>query len=925
MSVFRFPAALLLVLAVASSDAAAPTNAAALTGAESSCRDTIAKSVTRYAASAGKAVVRCHQRRSSGARGLDVNCNDVAQADGDGRLDSVRARVMADVLTRCSDISTLLDDYQSCPAPASSVDDGGATAGIDDAAELTLCLLALGDAHAASLGDSAQGLPPERILDPLRKCQGALGKGTGRIVRSIMRERRRCQARDDDSGGDGGYACDSSDPRGRIQRALASFAKKTAPQCDFAPEVLGQLDACSSDSTGLLECASTSAAQHGAALIREAYSLSAVSTTTTTLPTVTTTTLAGTGCGDTFPQCDGSCPVGSDCVVSGSSCACVEDGTGPCAPATIRRSIYSKFSTEVDSVTSLNAGWSGLGFDIDVPDGSSDTVDVTCDENCENCSVSLKTEVNDPRSNCRCTSDSTISCTEVNGSDPTNCGGLDPTCRCYFGAPLAISAGGNPACVAIRIRSDYDGTMNLRTGEWSDGMHLAAVVYLGLDAQRPCPTCEGDPVPNDGVRGGTCNGGVGSGACDANGVHPVYGSPSNDCLPLAAANISGTGLLIDLALSTSEVSLPAALPCETPNGELCPCRTCTGNSLLACSSDAQCAANGAGTCTATGGAGVRLNQCDGFQCSANSTCTTGPVDMYCDGKLYPDGSGYIPCTNDSDCSSGSAGSCTIPALRRCFPDPITYTGIPDRYEPTKVSAFCVAPTSNPAINLATGLPGPGALLLTVDHDIRCQSDPSLVYEFPSGANCGDINTTTTTLLPLPGCDEALSPVCGGVCPLGQVCSDSGGTCACTGIPLPSCGDATAPLCGGLCADPSQVCLDNEGSCECMVLTLPQCTGAAAPVCGGLCPNGEICTSVGNDCECGAIGVPGCGTAISPTCAGVCDVGQVCIADGGSCGCLQLPVPTCAESTLPLCLGTCTLGSLCGDIGGACGCTPLPIP
>jgi hypothetical protein len=476
-----------------------------------------------------------------------------------------------------------------------------------------------------------------------------------------------------------------------------------------------------------------------------------------------------------------------------------------------------------------------------------------------------------------------------------------------------------------RIREDYSGTMNLRTGEWSDRLKLAAVVYLGLDKLHPCPTCDGDPVPNDGVRGGTCSGGVSSGSCDANGTHAAFGATSWDCLPETASNVSGTGLLINLNSTPDTVSMNATLPCDTPAGGECPCRTCSGNGNLGCNSDAECAAGGFGTCTVGGGAGVRLNMCTGFACSASGSCTTGPIDRYCDGNTMPDGRGFLPCSTNSDCSTGT---CSVLDLRRCFPDPITASGAPDPAVPTSGALFCIAPTSNPAINLAAGLPGPGKLELTFEADLRCKSDPNLVYEFPSGANCvGSEATTTTTLLPLPECGDATAPVCGGVCPVGQTCGANGAVCECTGLPLPTCADATSPVCGGVCADTNKICMDNGGTCACQIPTLPQCSGATSPTCGGVCPTGELCTDVGGSCECGAPGAPPCGSALYPSCAGLCDVGSVCLPNtsGSSCGCVATPLPTCAQSTTPLCGGTCAVGSLCQAVGNACQCTTIPIP
>jgi len=909
-----------------------PSPVAALTSAEISCRDEMADEVSRYVLSAAKAMTSCHQRRSAGTRPLEVNCNAVDEADPAGKLGPRRAAARRAILAACSGADSLLVGDVACPDPAASSDNGGVSTGLDDFVEVGDCLIALAHAHAQAWTRDSQGNPPERLLDPLRKCQSKLGKGVSRLAKTIARERRRCQKAVDASGGGADYGCEGIDARGRIAKTSSRFADQMAAACPFSPEVIAKLDACAGDAESLIACAEASADTHVSELIRGVYEWPAneetttttTSTTTTTHPTVTTTTLPGTACGDTFPQCNGSCAAGTECVADGSGCNCVATGSGPCAPATIIRRIHAKYGP-VPSVTMLSTGWSGSAHDVDIPDGTGDVIDVSCDENCENCEVSMNVLAGDPASNCRCTSNQQTTCTVINGSDPDSCGSLDPTCRCYFGAPLPLSSGGTPACVVNRIRGQYSGTMNLRTGEWSDRIRLASVVYLGLETTRPCPTCNGDPVPNDGVRGGTCSGGLGGGACDANGVHAAFGATSLDCLPTTAANISGTGLLIDLNSSTGSQSLAATLPCDTPSGELCPCRTCSGNGNLGCSSNAQCAAAGAGTCTVGGGAGVNLNACDNFECAPSGECATGPVDSYCDGALYPDGRGYVPCSGDSDCTASSAGTCNVIDLRRCFPDPISAVGDPDTYHPVDGSLFCIAATSNPTVNLAAGLPGPGKFLLDFDSDIRCQSDRNLLYEFPDGANCDAVSTTTTTLLPLPDCGDAVSPLCGGVCPPGQACADNGGTCACSGLPLPTCEDAVSPICGGVCADSDKICLDNAGTCECQVPTLPQCSGATSPVCGGLCPLGEVCTDVGGTCECGAPGVPQCGSALSPACAGLCDVGSACIDMGGSCGCLALPLPTCAEATTPLCVGTCSVGSYCSAVGSACQCTALPLP
>jgi hypothetical protein len=924
----------LRLIAAACLAASLPSPASALTQGEVNCRGTLARSLASYESTVHKVIAKCHKARSAGQVALSVNCNDPVQADSGNALPPRRSSAQQAMVEACIGAESLLSDYIGCPAPAAAADNGGASGGIDNFTEVAACLTALAEGHANQLQADASGSPDEVLLPPLRKCQGKLGKGVAKLIGTYLRERRSCQEANDSSGGDGGYDCAGADPRQRIVRSRMKLADKLAKSCSYSPEVIQKLDGCGMDAAGQIVCTDASANTHGNALSQAPYLLdggtsNTTTTTTTTIEGATTTTNEPTttttlveACGDsTAPTCDGACPSGQTCINESGTCTCVDDGDGPCAPATIIRKIHSKY---LPSATSLSTGWSGSAHDVDVPDGTGETVDVVCDEHCENCEISLNVQAGEPESNCRCTSDPLQTCTAINGSDPTSCGSIDPTCRCYFGAPLPLSSGGTPVCVMNRIRQDYGGTMDLRTGVWRDEIRLASVVYLGLSTTAPCPVCAGDPTPNDGVRGGTCSGGLGSGPCDSNGVHPTFGATSWDCLPATAGNISGTGLLISLNSSTGSQSLTATLPCDTPSGADCPCRVCSGNGGLGCSSDAECAAAGAGTCTAGQGAGVVLNECDGFACSANGQCTTGPVDTYCDGTVHPDGRGFEPCGTDSDCSNGA--TCSVVDLRRCFPDPITRTGDPDRYEPITGSIFCIAATSNPPINLAAGLPGPGSLTLEFNADIRCKSDPSLVYEFPAGANCATGGTTTTTLLPLPGCAESESPVCGGVCPLGQACTDNAGTCECTGVPLPECVSAEAPTCGGFCPNVQDVCTDIGGICECMPVTLPQCGNATAPLCGGLCPPGELCQAVGNSCECGSGGVPTCASALSPTCGGLCDVGEICVDQSGTCGCLSLGLPTCAMATpATSCLGTCSVGATCQSVNGACQCVGIPLP
>jgi hypothetical protein len=545
--------------------------------------------------------------------------------------------------------------------------------------------------------------------------------------------------------------------------------------------------------------------------------------TTTTTTGVTTTTLLSNACGNTFPTCGGDCPDGTVCTNTGSVCHC--DSTGGCAPATVYRRILTQLGDyPVVRATQLSTGWSGTAHDIDIPgDGmSADVVDVQCNANCENCSVHLNPIKDDPQAFCRCEATPTTACDTINGPDADDCGtGLNNRCQCYFGAPLAISAGGTPVCAINRIKSDYGGTVNLRTGEWFDTVSLVSLVHLGISTTAPCPTCEGDVTPNDGVRNGTCNGGLSSGACDVNGTHATFGPVSWDCPPNSTLNVSGNGLQINLKFTTATASLAATLPCSNPYQAFdCPCKVCAGDGTLGCSSDAECQAAGAGTCTATGGAGARPNQCADTICGNDADCDAGPIDKYCDGITHADGRGFDTCTTDAECATGGGGTCSISEKRRCYPDPIIRRGDSGPSENTKVAVFCIPPTTSAAINNSGGLPGPGTFDISGVSDIRCRNDRSLIYPMRVGANGARAATTTTsTTLPLPTCENATAPLCVGTCStLGQTCGEiSAGVCGCLS-PAPPCG-GTFPACSGSCAQ-GQLCLPDLTSQSCLCTVPP---------------------------------------------------------------------------------------------------------
>jgi hypothetical protein len=292
--------------------------------------------------------------------------------------------------------------------------------------------------------------------------------------------------------------------------------------------------------------------------------------------------------------------------------------------------------------------------------------------------------------------------------------------------------------------------------------------------------CEGDIAVADGARDGTCSSGARSGqACDTITFQPTFGPSSYDCMPLSLTNISGTGLGLRINMTTEPLTLAYALPCDPPGGS-CPCRVCSDDTSLGCSSDAGCAAAGAGSCTGGGGAGVQPNACTDRVC-VDGLCAAGPVDRFCDGQVYIDGRGYVACVSDVDCSLLGAGSCAQLEPRRCYDNPIETVGAANFFGGQAGTVGCLGRTSSAVINQATGLPGAIRVILDFESEVRCASNPAVEFNPPGGSNCNSSTTesTTTTTVPLPvPCGLAL-PFCNGTCPAGLTCTANGVlSCAC---------------------------------------------------------------------------------------------------------------------------------------------------
>lgn len=262
-----------------------------------------------------------------------------------------------------------------------------------------------------------------------------------------------------------------------------------------------------------------------------------------------------------------------------------------------------------------------------------------------------------------------------------------------FGSPLPLSAGGVSSCVVNEFREAITGTYDCETGCGSSDVRILSSVYLVIDQNKPCPPCVGDPTPNDGDKGGTCDGGATPGAaCDVGGISDLFqnaggappdaGRTSNDCIPSG----SPVGRLnIDLnPLTTDTVSQTASVNCLS-------------------------AAFPPGSCFCPGQ--VQPNACipDGV-CPASGVCEQNPPDGVCSGQTFRSCILANPPQQDCEDIAPGAGNCQ-PQNRPCFDSTISRTGVCGTEEGTLVSIFCIPATNAPAINTVAGLPGPGAVAL----------------------------------------------------------------------------------------------------------------------------------------------------------------------------------------------------------------------
>lgn len=242
-----------------------------------------------------------------------------------------------------------------------------------------------------------------------------------------------------------------------------------------------------------------------------------------------------------------------------------------------------------------------------------------------------------------------------------------------FGAPLPLLSNNVPVCVVNEFRRDrIDGTYDVATGAATANVNLNSRVFVLQPANQVCPRCNGDGTIGST---GTCQGGRNQGQpCTVNGLTTVVGSAgdlnyqlSSDCPP--SGQPAGV-LVIDMPLTTGEARKDGSKPCPgQTSDDACGAGVCNVD------------------CAATPAAKGGINQ---------TCCSNNPI-LPCF-PTAPDASGSIVRTGNP-----------VPVLP-AFPDttsPKTATGA------SLAAVFCEARTTDATVDILTGLPGPGAIILPV--------------------------------------------------------------------------------------------------------------------------------------------------------------------------------------------------------------------
>jgi hypothetical protein len=780
----------------------------------SRCQRAILKAASKQAQSEMRTLVRCEEGKLKGALPSTLDCTTLTSSKDETKLRAAIAKSCGGDDRSCA--TPTGDDAPSSigwPGACPDFEGKGCTNAIATCDDVATCLLCVNDAAIDQAVDLYYGSQnPSTPGTDLNRCQVTIGKASAAFFAAKTRALAKCwdarlagkHMQTCPSPGDGKAASAIAKAEAKKVAAIAKACGGLTPSAIGFPTDCPSVASCAAPVTDVpsltacvdcvtefkVDCAvplavpalapypancssppstpSPSPSQTpGGPTATPTLTVTPTPTftasptkTATPTPTFTAsptpTIMATPNCGDGViaspaeacdPPGSATCPGSGALATCSASCQCA-------CPGTLE---FEGDATSSDTL--LDTGWTGIAHDSPIISDGKLTLDVTsCPNagpgNTRPCGVcSFTGPLPNPNANAgdidnrRCTNDTSIKCTSNSPCLPSG------TCQFYFGSNLPLSAGSVPVCVVNEISGAVTGTANFETGATQSVVNLISHVFTGLQVDKPCPTCVGDPVANDGVQGGTCSGagtprdGL---ACDANGSSPItaFGSTSLDCPPAPGGNVANLSIAINSSTGSVVRTLSSANPnCSGTAGKKCFCDTCNNATAQACSTNADCPVSGGnpgicggkrciggvsagspcttdanctgGTCNRPGQP-TQPNACLGVGCEDTGTgnnegeCTDGPIVQTC---APPEQ--YKGCSNGTDCPI--THDCRS-SLRKCFLDNGNVGGVleadgqasppvNDVSNPRLASIFCVPPTSSTSVNSASGLPGPARLTL----------------------------------------------------------------------------------------------------------------------------------------------------------------------------------------------------------------------
>jgi len=467
-------------------------------------------------------------------------------------------------------------------------------------------------------------------------------------------------------------------------------------------------------------------------------------------------------CGDGVIDAGETCEANADCATGEtctSGCGCVDSQ----CPGLVHWTRFSKAGVMGPLDSDYDSGWTGFAHNSGIPDQAELPLTVSSySGTAPACGVATIAGLDPAGRMCRCANDNRAICDAPLVNDIDDCGGDE--CVCYYDPPISTITQNVQTCSLTRLSANISGTWNVDTGEGDVLIPVDQSTRFGALLLAPCPTCDGDITPNDGVRDGACSGAcadtvtpctsnsdcatgeacLGGGAdaglpCDAQYVDPTFpvtspGANSLDCFP-AGATVA-QGIVADHMLTTGSTGLGSLVPCSVGGALDCHCGVCQTDQTIPCSSDANCP-TGDVCGDFQPGVNPLPNPCDDIFCTENAgdpgqgSCLADSPVTYCDGVLRAEGTGLLNCTTNADCvppaKTINAGNCLLEEQPRCYPASFSLTGTPSPTAPYVVSAVCQAPSNSPSANFVAGYPGPGVRQEQLNVTLPCAGNPGSSY------------------------------------------------------------------------------------------------------------------------------------------------------------------------------------------------------